>query len=210
MQLNPTEQDRLLVFTAAQLARETLARGLALNVPEAIALVCDEMHLAARAGSTYEDVVTAGREVAGRTPVLEGVATIAGEIRVEVLLDEGTRLIVLPAPFGEGDAQGPGAVRFAPGEVDLVPDRERRRLTVHNRGRRPIRVSSHFPFWQVNPSLELDREAARGFRLDLPAGDSIRWAPGEEREVELVAYAGGAAPGIEPSNQPVSPKSERS
>ena len=194
VQLNPTEQDRLLVFTAAQLARETLARGLALNAPEAIALVCDEMHLAARAGSTYEEVVTVGREVAERTPVLGGVAAIAREIRLEVLLDEGTRLIVLRAPFGEADVQGPGAVRFAPGEVDLVPDRERRRLSVRNGGRRPVRVSSHFPFWQVNPSLELDREAAHGFRLDLPAGDSIRWAPGEERDVELVAYGGGASP----------------
>lgn len=195
MQLNPTERDRLLVFTAAQLARETLARGLPLNAPEAIALVCDEMYLEARGGATYDDVVAAGRAVAGRTPVLDGVAAIAREIRVEVLLDEGTRLIVLRAPFGQADERAPGAVRFGPGDVDLVPDRERRRLIVRNTSRRPIRVSSHFPFWQVNPSLELDREAARGFRLDLPAGDSLRWAPGEEREVELVAYGGGAAPG---------------
>ena len=197
VQLNPTEQDRLLVFNAAQLARETLARGLALNAPEAIALVCDEMHLGARCGASYDEVAAAGRAVARRTPVLDGVAAIAGEIRLEVLLDEGTRLIVLRAPFGGGDARGPGAVRFAPGDVDLVPGRERRRLTVRNGGRRPIRVSSHFPLWQVNPSLELDREAARGFRLDLPAGDSIRWAPGEELEVELVAYGGGATPGSE-------------
>ncbi len=195
VQLNPTERDRLLVFTTAQLARETLARGLALNAPEAIALVCDEMHLEARTGATYEQVVEVGRTVARNTPVLDGVAAIAREIRVEVLLDEGTRLIVLRAPFGEADALGPGAVRFAPGEVALVPDRERRRLTVRNTSRRPIRFSSHYPFWQVNPSLELDREAARGFRLDLPAGDSLRWAPGEEREVELVAYGGEAAPG---------------
>lgn len=195
VQLNPTERDRLLVFTTAQLARETLARGLVLNAPEAIALVCDEMHLEARTGATYEQVVEAGRTVARNTPVLDGVAAIAREIRVEVLLDEGARLVVLRAPFGEADTLGPGAVRFAPGEVALVPDRERRRLTVRNTSRRPIRVSSHYPFWQVNPSLELDREAARGFRLDIPAGDSLRWAPGEEREVELVAYGGEAAPG---------------
>ena len=195
VQLNPTERDRLLVFTAAQLARETLARGLALNAPEAIALVCDEMHLEARSGATYEQVVDAGLAVARRTPVLEGVSAIVREIRVEVLLDEGSRLFVLRAPFAGADTLGPGAVRFAPGEVDLVPDRERRRLVVRNTSRRPIRVSSHYPFWQVNPSLELDREAARGFRLDLPAGDSLRWAPGEEREVELVAYGGGTRPG---------------
>lgn len=194
MQLNPTEQDRLLVFAAAQLARETLSRGLPLNAPEAIALVCDEMHLAARGGASYEQVVDAGRTVAERTPVLDGVATIASEIRVEVLLEEGSRLIVLREPFGPVPADGPGAVRFAPGDVPLVPDRERRRLTVRNASRRPVRVSSHYPFWQANPSLEFDREAARGFRLDLPAGDSLRWAPGEEREIELVAYGGAGAP----------------
>jgi urease subunit gamma/beta len=196
VQLNPTEQDRLLVFTTAQLARETLARGLALNAPEAIALVCDEMHMAARGGATYEHVVATGREVARGTPVLDGVAAIAPEIRVEVLLEEGTRLIVLREPFGRpADGDGPGAVRFAAGDLDLVPARERRRLAVRNAGRRPVRVSSHFPFWLTNPSLEFDREAARGFRLDLPAGDSLRWAPGQEREVELVAYGGRAAPG---------------
>jgi urease subunit gamma/beta len=194
VQLNPTEQDRLLVFTTAQLARETLARGLPLNTPEAIALVCDEMHLAARAGASYEDVVAAGREVARRTPVLDGVAGIGAEIRVEVLLEEGTRLIVLREPFGPVPPDGPGAVRFAPGDVALVPDRERRRMTVRNAGRRPVRLSSHFPFGQANPSLEFDRAAARGFRLDLPAGDSLRWAPGEEREVDLVAYGGAGAP----------------
>lgn len=194
MRLNPTEQDRLLVFATAQLARETLARGLALNAPEAIALVCDEMHLAARAGAAYEQVVDTGRSIAERTPVLDGVTTIAAEIRLEVLLEDGSRLIVLREPFGPADAGGPGAIRFAPGDVDLVPDRERRRLTVRNTSRRPVRISSHYPFWQVNPSLEFDREAARGFRLDLPAGDSLRWGPGEEREVELVAYGGAGAP----------------
>ena len=194
MQLNPTEQDRLLVFTTAQLARETLARGHALNAPEAIGLVCDEMHLAARGGATYEEVVAAGREAAERTPVLDGVASIATEIRVEVLLEEGTRLIVLREPFGPAPSDGPGSVRLAPGDVELVPGRERRTLLVRNTGRRPVRISSHYPFWLANPSLEFDREAARGFRLDLPAGDSLRWAPGEKREVELVAYGGAAVP----------------
>jgi urease subunit gamma/beta len=194
VQLNPTEQDRLLVFTTAQLARETLARGHALNAPEAIGLVCDEMHLAARGGATYEEVVAAGREAAERTPVLEGVASIATEIRVEVLLEEGTRLIVLREPFGPAPSDGPGSVRLAPGDVELVPGRERRTLMVRNAGRRPVRISSHFPFWLANPSLEFDRDSARGFRLDLPAGDSTRWAPGEEREIELVAYGGAAAP----------------
>jgi urease subunit gamma/beta len=190
VQLNPTEEDRLRIFTAAQLARATLERGIALNAPEAVALVCDEMHVAARSGATWDEVVRAGRSAAARTPVLPGVAEIAAEIRLEVLLDEGSRLIVIREPFGQADPGGPGGIRFGEGDVALVPGRERRILAVTNAGERPIRVSSHFPFWQTNRSLSFDRDAARGFRLDLPAGDSLRWAAGETKDVALVAYGG--------------------
>ncbi len=74
--------------------------------------------------------------------------------------------------------------------IVLNEGRERRRLAVTNRSTRPVRVSSHYPFWRVNARLEFDREAARGFRLDVPAGASVRWAPGETKEVELVRYGG--------------------
>jgi urease subunit gamma/beta len=186
VQLNPTEEDRLRVFTAAQLARATLDRGIALNAPEAIALVCDEMHMAARGGASWDEVIETGRTFAASTPVLDGVPDLAAEIRLEVLLDEGTRLVVLREPFGQGAPQ----IRFGDGDVPLVADRERRTMPVTNTGERPIRVSSHFPFWETNASLAFDREAAAGFRLDLPAGDSIAWAPGETREVALVALGG--------------------
>ena len=63
-------------------------------------------------------------------------------------------------------------------------------ISVTNTGRRVIRVSSHYPFDQVNRRLEFDRAAARGFRLDLPAGTNLRWAPGETREVTLIRYGG--------------------
>jgi urease subunit gamma/beta len=193
MQLNPTEEDRLRIFTAAQLARATLERGLRLNATEAIAVVCDEIHLAARAGATFDQAAEAGRVALGSDQVIEGVAGIVREIRVEALFDEGTRLVVIRDPFGAPPPDGPGAIRFGEGDVLLVPDRERRTLTVTNAGDHPIRVSSHFPFWQTNPSLTFDREAAAGFRLDLPAGDSMRWAPGETKDVSLVAYGSTGA-----------------
>jgi len=186
MQLNPTEEDRLRIFTAAQLARATLDRGMALNAPEAVALLCDEMHLAARSGASWEEVRDAGIALAATTPVLDGVAELIPELRLEVLLDEGTRLVVLRDPFGTGQ---PG-IRFGEGDVPLVPDRERVTIEVTNTGERPIRISSHFPFWDANPRLSFDRGAARGFRLDLPAGDSLSWMPGETREVTLVALGG--------------------
>lgn len=181
MRLTPTEEERLRIFTAAELARRALSLGMQLNAPEAIALACDQMHFAARSGASYEDVVEAGRTAVAHDQVLEGVADIAREIRLEVLLEEGSRLIVIREPFGPPAPDGP---------VPLVPERARITLTVANTSERPVRVSSHFPFDEVNAKLTFDRAAAHGFRLDLPAGDSLRWAPGETRDVELVAYGG--------------------
>ena len=88
------------------------------------------------------------------------------------------------------DRAEPGAVVTGTGVVLTGEGLERRTLTVTSGSERPIRVSSHYPFWRANRRLEFDRDAARGFRLDIPAGDSLRWAPGETREVTLVALGG--------------------
>jgi urease subunit beta len=85
-----------------------------------------------------------------------------------------------------------GAILHPAGDVILAEGLERRSITVTNRSERPVRVSSHYPFSRVNARLEFDREAARRFRLDVPAGSSVRWGPGQTREVGLVAYAGGS------------------
>jgi urease beta subunit len=74
--------------------------------------------------------------------------------------------------------------------IELAAGRDRIPLTVTNTSSRVIRVSSHYPFWRTNRRLEFDRGAARGFRLDVPAGASIRFAPGEVRQVQLVRYGG--------------------
>lgn len=100
MYLSPTEEDRLRIFAAAELARRSLARGLGLNAPEAAALICDEMHQAAREGATFEQVAEAGQTALRADQLLPGVADLLDEIRLEVLLDEGTRLIVLRRPWG--------------------------------------------------------------------------------------------------------------
>jgi urease beta subunit len=81
----------------------------------------------------------------------------------------------------------PGEIRSPQRDIVLSPGRQRRKISVTSTSTRPIRVSSHYPFWQVNPRLVFDRAAADGFRLDLPAGACLRWAPGESLEVELVA-----------------------
>lgn len=79
--------------------------------------------------------------------------------------------------------------------IELAQGRERIRLDVTSRSTRPIRVSSHFPFWRTNARLDFDRAAARGFRLDIPAGDSIRFPPGATVAVVLVRYGGSGGDG---------------
>lgn len=67
---------------------------------------------------------------------------------------------------------------------------ETKALEVANAGDRPIQVGSHFHFYETNTALRFDREAARGFRLNIPAGTAVRFEPGDSREIELVALAG--------------------
>ncbi len=84
----------------------------------------------------------------------------------------------------------PGEVIAAEGEIELNAGRDRVTLSVANTGDRPIQVGSHYHFYETNPALAFEREAARGYRLDIPAGTAVRFEPGQTREVHLVAYAG--------------------
>lgn len=84
----------------------------------------------------------------------------------------------------------PGELRLAKGDIELNAGRETVRVKVSNTGDRPIQVGSHYHFYETNAALSFDRELARGFRLNIAAGTAVRFEPGQEREVELVAYAG--------------------
>ena len=84
----------------------------------------------------------------------------------------------------------PGEIITREGQITLNAGRETRALDVANTGDRPIQVGSHFHFFEVNRALRFDREGAYGFRLDIPAGTSVRFEPGEERSVQLVALGG--------------------
>ncbi|MFM7733987.1 MAG: urease subunit beta [Cyanobium sp.] len=84
----------------------------------------------------------------------------------------------------------PGELLPEPGEIELNAGRPVTTLLVANTGDRPVQVGSHFHFHEANSALEFDREAARGLRLDIPAGTAIRFEPGDSREVRLVPFAG--------------------
>lgn len=91
---------------------------------------------------------------------------------------------MIPKPFV------PGEIITAPGDIEMNVGRETLRLSVSNVGDRPIQVGSHYHFFETNAGLRFDREQARGFRLDIPAGTAVRFEPGQSREVTLVAIAG--------------------
>lgn len=84
----------------------------------------------------------------------------------------------------------PGEILVESGELELNAGRPTLTLTVANTGDRPIQVGSHYHFYETNAALAFDREAARGFRLDIPAGTAVRFEPGQHRTVQLVALAG--------------------
>ena len=96
---------------------------------------------------------------------------------------------------------GPGAIRVKPGELEINADRgpdERAALTFTNTADRPIQIGSHVHLADVNPGLDFDRGAATGFRLDIPAGTSIRFEPGASRTAGIVALQGKrSVPGIQ-------------
>ena len=84
----------------------------------------------------------------------------------------------------------PGEVFAAEGELELNTGRNSITLEVANSGDRPIQVGSHYHFYETNSFLRFEREATRGFRLNIPAGTAVRFEPGDTREVQLVALAG--------------------
>ena len=198
MRLTAFEEERLLIFSAAELARRHRERGLKLNHPEAVAVICDAILEAARGGASYAEAEAAGRSAIAADDLMPGVAALLDEVRVEALFGDGTRLVVLVEPLGAAGAAGaasataadhPGAVIASGDRTDPTASFERRTIEVRNESRRVVHVSSHFPFERVNSRLVFDRNAAAGFRLDLPSGEVERWAPGEAKQVRLVRYA---------------------
>src|SRR3954469_13941219 len=124
MRLTEREQDRLLIFSAAELARRHRAAGLKLSAPEALALMCDAMFEAARADASYADTEAAGYSAVAADDVMDSVPALIDEVRLEVLLGDGTRVIVLRHPLG-----GPGATD-SPHGSDSSTSLDRERLTV--------------------------------------------------------------------------------
>ncbi|MCS2608039.1 urease subunit gamma [Halomonas dongshanensis] len=99
MELTPRDKDKLLLFTAAQLAERRRARGLKLNYPEAVALISFEIMEGARDGRSVADLMSFGREILTRDDVMEGVAELVDEVQVEATFPDGTKLVTVHTPI---------------------------------------------------------------------------------------------------------------
>jgi urease subunit gamma/beta len=191
MNLTPREKDKLLIAMAAMVARRRLERGAKLNYPEAVALITDFVVEGARDGKSVAALMEEGARVLAADQVMDGVAEMISDVQVEATFPDGTKLVTVHSPI-RGQAAGvvPGEVMPANGEIVLNEGRTQVKLSVANTGDRPIQVGSHYHFYETNPALSFDREKARGFRLDIPAGSAVRFEPGQTREVALVPLAG--------------------
>lgn len=185
MKLTPKEQERLTIFTLAELARRRRARGIKLNYPEAVALICDEVMEEARAGRSYNEVVTHGMHVLTEDDVMEGVAELVATISVEPLFEDGTKLVILAHPLGNTDNTGEQEDTEPSDMILINAHKPTITLVVTNTSDHPVQITSHMPFWQINPRMQFDRIQATGYHLDIPAGGALRWEPGEKKEVHL-------------------------
>jgi urease subunit gamma/beta len=183
MRLLPREQDRLMLFLAAELARKRHARGLRLGQAEAVAVIADAVCEAARDGASYEAAEAAGYRALGPQEVTDGVAELVQRIEVEALFGDGSRLIVLHDPIraAEPPHQGDVGVEWLAASPAL---------TVVNEGEHPVGVSSHFHFFEVNRVLRFERAAAWGMRLAVEPGTKVWFDPGIPRKVVLLPFGG--------------------
>ncbi len=225
MHLAPRDLDKLVLHGAGVIAQKRLARGLRLNYPEAVALIATQILELIRDGRSVADLMDAGRRMLGRAHVMDGVAEMIVEVQVEGTFPDGTKLVTVHRPIaldrvdlalalhgsflpippessfpdaGAGASPPPGEVIVVPGSIALNEGRDVIEIVVRSVGDRPIQVGSHYPFAETNTALLFDRARAEGRRLDIPAGTAVRFEPGDEKTVRLVATATPPPPEGEP------------
>jgi urease subunit gamma/beta len=200
MHLVPSDTEKLLMAVAGMVAHDRRARGVKLNYPETVALLSTWVIERAREGASVVDLMAEGGSVLGPEEVLPEVIGMLHDVQVEATFPDGRKLVTLHHPLGHSE-EAPGQVRAGEGMIELNADRtadERLVLIIENTGDRPIQIGSHIHLPETNAALAFDREAARGFRLDIPSGTSVRFEPGVVREVAAVTLRGARrVPGIQ-------------
>ncbi|MCH2211569.1 MAG: urease subunit beta [Fuerstiella sp.] len=217
MHLSPREIEKLMLHNVGFLAQKRLARGVRLNLPEAVGLIASQILEFIREGRSVAELMDLGRHFLGRCQVQAGVPDLLHEVQVEGTFPDGTKLVTVHSPVASehGDLElalygsflpvpdlsvfdtdhadesvTAGEVLVADGDLVLNEGRECVEVAVTNHGDRPVQVGSHYHFVETNSSLEFDRGAAYGKRLDIPAGTAVRFEPGDTKTVTLVSIGG--------------------
>ncbi len=215
MHLSPRELDKLTLHQAGSLAQKRLARGVKLNHPESVALIATVLLEFIRDGKSVAELMNLGRQLLGRNQVMSGVPEMIYDVQIEGTFPDGSKLVTVHHPIASengnlvlalhgsflpvpdvsvfkpiAEEPIPGSTEIKGGEIELNVGRATAEIPVTNLGDRPIQVGSHYHFIETNASLQFDRGAAYGKRLDIPAGTAVRFEPGETRTVKLVEIAG--------------------
>ena len=195
MNLSPTEMDRLVIFNAAEMARRNRSHGIRLSHPEAVALITDEVMLAARRDQAYEEIRNWACRLLTTDDVEPGVAEMVPMLYIECAFAEGTKVMALFDPIGAGekpveDEIVPGEILSPDDDIEMFDEAAVVTLEVVNTGDRDIQVRSHSHFFETNRALRFDRAAAWGMKVDRPAGTGVRFEPSVEKSVRLVPIAG--------------------
>ncbi len=191
MNLTPREKDKLLISVAAMVARRRLERGVKLNYPETVALITDFVIEGARDGTSVAQLMADGAHILTAEQVMDGVPEMIPEVQVEATFPDGTKLVTVHDPIRRTMSTiKPGEINALDGDITLNAGAKAILLKVANKGDRPIQVGSHYHFYETNEAIDFDRERARGFRLDIPAGTAVRFEPGQSRNITLVPFAG--------------------
>lgn len=215
MKLSPKEIEKLVLHNAGFVAQKRYARGIKLNYPESVALIATQLLEFIREGYSVSKLMELGREILGFDDVMEGVPHLLDTVQIEGTFPDGTKLVSVHNPIyktgitnglalygsglikqtqtidiNNGSAILPGETFVGEGDIILNQGKETITIQVTNTGNRSVQVGSHYPFVETNKVLSFDRARTIGFRLDIPSGTAIRFAPGETKTLELVAIGG--------------------
>ena len=191
MFLTNRESEKLMLYTAAQLANERKDRGLKLNFPEATAIISSYIIEGARDGKSVAQLMVDATKILKEDHVMDGIASMMHMVQVEATFDDGTKLVTVhnPIPY-KNSTELPGAYIIDDDDIELNAGKEILTIEVENKGDRPVQVGSHYHFFEVNSALSFDRVSAYGRRLDVAAGTSVRFEPGSKKSINLIDFSG--------------------
>ncbi|WP_185883033.1 urease subunit gamma [Blattabacterium cuenoti] len=194
MHLTSYEKEKILLHMAGELAKKRLKRGLKLNYPESLALITHYVMEGARDGKTVKEIINEASHILSEYQIMDGVYELLNNVQIEATFPDGTKLVTIHNPIQKKTKRSskiiPGQYNLLNKDISILPNRSRIKRIVSNTGNRPIQVGSHFHFYETNSALSFERKGTKGYRLDIPSGRSVRFEPGEIKDITLVEIGG--------------------